>query len=195
MGVITVAGGYLLGSFLPAVWFVKRSTGKTPWEMGDNPGAAGVWRLAGPKCAIFTAAFDIVKGVIPLTMARYLNLEGMWLAASACAPVVGHNWSLYHGFRGGRGLATSAGVLLNLSWSEMWPSYILGIIIAYWRKWAPVIGVVAFPVGLVFMLARCVERHKIIIAVCVMLVVLVRQIPWVVRQVNQWCAHRDRAAR
>ncbi len=191
MGVITVAGGYLLGSILPAVWFVKRQTGKTPWEMGDNPGTMGVWRLAGPKRAVVTVVFDIAKGVIPLAVAQYLNLGGMWLAAAACAPVAGHNWSLFHGFRGGRGLATSAGTLLKLSWDEMCPAYVLGVIIAYWKKWAPMTGVVAFPIGLIIMIMQGVERYKIIIALCVMCVVLVRQIPWVVCQVKQWRSRCD----
>ncbi len=185
LGVLTVAGGYLLGSVLPAVWFVKRQTGKTPWEMGDNPGAAGVWRMVGPQWAVFTAAFDIGKGTIPVVMARCLNLKGLWLAASACAPVVGHNWSLFYGFQGGRGLATATGALLNLSWGEIWPAYILGILIAYWRKWAPAIGIVAFPVGLTLMLARSVDSSIVLAGLCVVLVVLLRQVPWLVSRAKR----------
>lgn len=184
-GVMVVTGGYLLGSILPAVWFVRCRTGKMPWEMGDNPGTAGVWRLAGPGYAIFTGVFDIAKGIVPLAIARGLGLEGLWLTASACAPVIGHNWPVFHRFRGGRGLATASGALLYIAWNEMLPAYLFGILAAYRKKWAPMAGVVAFPVGMALMFIRSVDRQRILTALCVMLVVLLRQVPWLVEKIGE----------
>jgi hypothetical protein len=46
--VVLVAAGYLLGSVLPAEFFVRWKTGRTPHEFRDNPGGGGAWRLAGP---------------------------------------------------------------------------------------------------------------------------------------------------
>ena len=179
-----VIGGYLLGSVLPADWLVRRRTGKHPSELGDNPGAAGAWRLAGPRAAILTTLFDLVKGALPLAAAKMLGLSdalwsnGLALASVACAPVIGHNWPIFHRFRGGRGLSTAVGALLYISWPEMLPALVLGVVAAYWRKWAPLIGVVGFPVGLTLMLTRGVTSPRIVAAVAVMLIVLVRQIPW-----------------
>ena len=180
MKLLVVAGGYLLGSILPAVVFVRQRTGKTPWEMGDNPGSAGVWRLAGPGYGILTGIFDVVKGVLPVTIASHLGVEGWWFAASACAPVIGHNWSVFYGFQGGRGLATALGALLSISWSEMALACIAGILASLITKWTPMLGVVAFPTGLVLMIRRGAERHRVVAAVSVMVVVVLRQLPWLV---------------
>ncbi len=184
MKLLVVAGGYLLGSFLPAVVFVKHRIGQTPWEIGENPGSAGVWRLTGPPYGILTGAFDIAKGILPVTVARQLGMEGWWFVASVCAPVIGHNWSIFYGFRGGRGLATAIGALLCVSWSEMAPACVAGIIASLITKWTPMLGVVAFPTGLILMMRREVEHDRIFAAVSVIFLLILRQLPWLIEKVQ-----------
>lgn len=195
-----IAGGYLLGSILPADWLVKRRVGKSPVELGDNPGGAGAWRLAGPGAAVLTTAFDLAKGALPLAVAQISGLsssiglsvlrspsgglgratwlDAILLAAVVCAPIAGHNWSIFHRFRGGRGLASAAGVLVYLAWREMLLALALGVVVAFWRKWVPLIGIVAFLVGLALMLLSRAGTPRVVAAICVMLVVLVKQVPW-----------------
>ena len=67
----------------------------------------------------------------------------------------------------------------------MLPAYLFGILAAYRKKWAPMAGVVAFPVGMALMFIRSVDRQRILTALCVMLVVLLRQVPWLVEKMGE----------
>lgn len=182
MGWLVIAGGYLLGCLLPAEWFVRRRTGRTPHELDDNPGSAGAWRLAGPLAGVAVALFDIAKGLAPVAVAESIGLRDRWLAAAAVAPVAGHNWPFYKGFRGGRGLGPATGALFWLAWRQMLPAYLLGALAAWKRRWAPMVGVVAFPVALTLMVLGQVPAERLRAAVLVMLTVAVRQVPWVLSQ-------------
>lgn len=183
VGFTLTVGGYLLGSVLPAVWIVRRKTGESPWELGDNPGGSGVWRLAGPIAGVSTILFDIIKGVIPVALAQKADLQGFWFIAVACSPVIGHNWPVFTGFKGGRGFACATGILLFLAWREMLPAYLVGVLCGLRKRWVPAIGVVGFPLGLSLMYFRSVPLLTVIASVAVMLLVGVRQIPWFITNV------------
>ncbi len=193
MGPVVVIIGYFLGSFLPAVLVIQYCTGKTPWEIDENPGAAGAWRVGGPFFGIVTGVFDVLKGIIPVSMAHRLGLDGFWFTAAACAPVIGHNWSIFYRFQGGRGLSTATGVLLRLSWNEMAPACVVGIIAGLITKWTPMVGIVGFPLGLILMLIVSVDRQKVMTALCVVCVSVIRQIPWLVGKVSSAISSRDKA--
>lgn len=173
-----VIGGYLLGSLLPAEWVVRRQKGRTPHELGDNPGGAGTWRLVGPKWAIPVILFDIAKGMVPVAVADRLGLSGGWLVLAAVAPVAGHNWPFYKRFRGGRGLGAATGALFWLALPQMLPAYALGALIAWWRRWVPMVGIVAFPLGLALMTRAQLPPERVQAALAVMLAVAARQVPW-----------------
>lgn len=183
MGLALTIGGYLLGSMLPAVWIVRRKTGKAPWELGDNPGGSGVWRLAGPVAGVLTILFDIMKGVVPVLLAQKAGLQGFWFVAAACAPVLGHNWPVFTRFKGGRGFACATGILLFLAWRDMLPAYLVGGLYALRKKWVPAVGVVGFPLGLALMYFRSVPPLTTSTSVSVMLLVAIRQIPWFISNV------------
>jgi glycerol-3-phosphate acyltransferase PlsY len=74
------------------------------------------------------AIFDIAKGTLPTWLGLRLGL-GLWVAlASGLAAVVGHNWPLYLGFKGGRGLGTFGGMLLVVfPWGALWLAAPLGL--------------------------------------------------------------------
>jgi glycerol-3-phosphate acyltransferase PlsY len=183
VGLALTIGGYLLGSILPAVWIVRRKKGRSPWELRDNPGGSGVWRLAGPTAGLTTILFDIVKGVIPVALAQRAGLEGFWFVAATCGPVIGHNWPIYTRFRGGRGLACATGILFYMAWRDMLPAYLAGAVVALAKRWVPAVGVVAFPLGLLTMYLRPVEPLVLTASLSVVLLVAVRQVPWLVTSV------------
>ncbi|WP_324716409.1 glycerol-3-phosphate acyltransferase [Carboxydochorda subterranea] len=176
---LVVIGGYLLGSLLPGDWIVRRRTGLSADEQGDNPGGAGTWRLAGPAAGVLVTAFDLVKGAIPVALAQKVGMTGAWMIAAAAAPVAGHNWPWYRRWRGGRGLAAATGALFCLDLAHVLPGYVLGAIAAWRRGWVPMVGVVAFPVGLLTMWAGGAPALKIQAALAVMLLVALRQASWV----------------
>ncbi|MFA6091686.1 MAG: glycerol-3-phosphate acyltransferase [Elusimicrobiota bacterium] len=102
-----IPSGYLLAKKTAGIDIRTRGTG--------NPGAANVYRMVGPSAGLWTFFFDALKGYLPVLAAERLSPEQPWLAVlcGACA-VIGHVWTVFLGGRGGKGVATSAGVFLAL---------------------------------------------------------------------------------
>lgn len=107
---------YLFGSISSAV-VVSRAMGlQDPRTAGSrNPGATNVLRLGGKKAAVITLAGDILKGVIPVLIARALTDDPRLLAATAAAAFLGHLFPIFFGFKGGKGVATAWGALTALN--------------------------------------------------------------------------------
>jgi glycerol-3-phosphate acyltransferase PlsY len=107
--------GYLLGSIATAIVVARLLRLPDPRQAGSgNPGATNVLRLGGKRAAALTLAGDLIKGVIPVALARFLGLEDWALAAVALATFLGHLYPVYFDFRGGKGVATALGILLAL---------------------------------------------------------------------------------
>lgn len=82
-----------------------------------NIGATNVLRTLGWQYGLSCWLIDIAKGFVPVAAAgALLGLEGWWLAAVAVATVLGHDFSPYLGFQGGKGVASTLGVALFLDW-------------------------------------------------------------------------------
>jgi len=115
---LLVAFAYLLGS-VPSGWVVmKLYRNQDVRKLGSgNIGAANVFRAGGPGAFATTLVADGLKGFIPVMLGILLGLgdQEFALAAIGLAAVLGHTWSIYLGFRGGKGVATSGGVLLALA--------------------------------------------------------------------------------
>lgn len=112
---------YLLGS-IPFGLVVARLMGGTDPRLAGsaNIGAANVYRLLGRNAGAFTLFGDVMKGAVPVFLARFglPSLNGWHEAAVAAvglAAVCGHVWPLYLGFKGGKAVATSFGVILVIS--------------------------------------------------------------------------------
>lgn len=114
---------YLVGA-IPTAYLVGRLNGVDIRKVGSgNVGATNVYRSIGRGWGFFTFAADAAKGAIPawlfplaaLRLAdSHVNPGHVGLAYAALA-IAGHNWPVYLGFKGGKGVATSAGALLGLS--------------------------------------------------------------------------------
>ncbi|AMO74165.1 MULTISPECIES: glycerol-3-phosphate 1-O-acyltransferase PlsY [Pseudomonas] len=106
---------YLLGSLSFAVLLSRLFGTADPRAGGSgNPGATNMLRLAGKKAAILTLVGDLAKGLVPVLVARLFGLGAMQEAWVGVAAVIGHLYPLYFNFRGGKGVATAAGMLLAL---------------------------------------------------------------------------------
>ena len=117
---VTLAA-YLLGSLSFAV-IVSRLFGLSdPRSYGSkNPGATNVLRSGSKAAAISTLLLDGLKGWLPVMLVRWFGAEyGLGdgtVAAVALAAFVGHLYPVFFQFKGGKGVATAAGVLLGISW-------------------------------------------------------------------------------
>jgi glycerol-3-phosphate acyltransferase PlsY len=106
---------YLLGSLSFAI-VLSRLTGNPDPRMGGsgNAGATNMLRLAGKKLAILTLLGDLCKGLLPVLIASIAGLALQQQAWIGLCAVIGHMFPLYFRFRGGKGVATAAGMILGL---------------------------------------------------------------------------------
>lgn len=109
-------GAYLLGSVATAI-VVSRLLGlPDPRTMGSgNPGATNVLRTGRKGAALATLLGDLFKGLLPVVLARLLEVGEVTLIVTALAAFLGHIYPVFFQFRGGKGVATALGVLLGLA--------------------------------------------------------------------------------
>ena len=119
--ILIVAGAYLIGSVSFAVIVSSAFGLPDPHEYGSgNPGATNVLRTGNKKAAILTLAGDGLKGLVAVALAQWLvpQTGGLpWVVpAAALAVFLGHLFPVFHGFAGGKGVATAAGIVFALHW-------------------------------------------------------------------------------
>jgi glycerol-3-phosphate acyltransferase PlsY len=113
---------YACGSLSFAV-LVSRVMGlQDPRTYGSgNPGATNVLRSGSKKAAILTLLLDALKGFVPVLLVRWFYPHSEWsawaVAAVGLAAFVGHLWPVFFGFKGGKGVATAAGVIFGFDWA------------------------------------------------------------------------------
>jgi len=106
---------YLAGS-IPTGVLLSRRRGVDPRDVGSgNIGATNVARAAGPAAGLLTLAGDLLKGLVPVLLARRIGLSNAAVAAVGLSAFLGHLYSCFLGFDGGKGVATALGVLLALA--------------------------------------------------------------------------------
>ena len=115
LGVFLVLFGYLLGA-VPTGLLVGKAAGVDIRLVGSgNIGTANVLRAAGKWAAGLTMFGDMLKGLLPVVLAR-VALDNAWvIALVALASVAGHCWPVFLRFKGGKGVATGAGTILGLA--------------------------------------------------------------------------------
>ncbi len=115
--VLLVVFAYLLGSIATAVIACNLMGLPDPRTQGSqNPGATNVMKIGGRKAAVITLIGDLLKGLIPVLLGVALNADELTLSLIALAAFLGHLYPIFHGFKGGKGVATAFGVILGLSW-------------------------------------------------------------------------------
>ena len=106
---------YLLGSLSFAILLSRLTDSPDPRASGSgNAGATNMLRLAGKKLAVLTLIGDVCKGLLPVLAANLLGLDPEQQTWVGLFAVLGHLFPLYFRFRGGKGVATAAGMLLGL---------------------------------------------------------------------------------
>ena len=106
---------YLIGSVSFAIVLSRYYGNSDPRSQGSgNPGATNMLRTAGKRLAILTLLGDLSKGLVAILFASAIGLDQQQQAWIGLAAVIGHLYPLYFSFRGGKGVATTAGMLLGL---------------------------------------------------------------------------------
>lgn len=107
--------GYFLGSIPTAYIAGHILKGVDIRQVGDgNVGAANVFRQLSHKAGIAVWLIDVGKGALAILIAQAADIAQVAILITGVAAVIGHNWPVFIGFRGGRGVSTTIGVLLTM---------------------------------------------------------------------------------
>jgi acyl phosphate:glycerol-3-phosphate acyltransferase len=136
IGVGVVLGAYLLGSISFSYLIVKAREGMDVRTVGSgNAGATNVLRASGKGPAAAVLLLDMTKGVLAVAVARWLQATPPVVGAAAVAVVLGHVFPVFLGFRGGKGVATSAGALGALAPAAMLFTLLVFVLVVSWKRY------------------------------------------------------------
>ena len=147
--VAIVAGAYLLGSVSFSVVLVRLVQGLDVRTVGSgNAGATNVMRAAGKKAGAAVLVLDVLKGVTAVAVPRALDAPASVVSGAALAVVLGHVFPVFFGFRGGKGVATSAGALGTLAPAAMALGLLVFVAVVRWKRYVSlgsIVTTVSFP--------------------------------------------------
>lgn len=107
--------GHLCGSVPSGLWLVQAFHGIDIRNYGSkNIGTTNVFRTVGPKTAILVLIADAFKGIVAVALMNYFFSNPLLNVVTALGALLGHNYSVFLGFKGGKGVATALGLLVFL---------------------------------------------------------------------------------
>lgn len=177
---LLVLFSYLLGAIPTGYLIARKVMGIDIREHGSgNPGAANVYRTVGKWAGICTFLVDGLKGFIPTSLALYLFPGNYWPAIlCGTIAILGHMWTIYLKFRGGKGVATSCGVfaaLLPIPTALAFISFV--ICVALWGRISigSIVACIVLPIA-----SFCIGNHPLAVNIMVTaigLLVIYKHIP------------------
>lgn len=152
--------GYFLGSIPNGLLIGKYVYGIDLREFGSkNIGATNAFRTLGLKPALLVFATDTAKGMLPVFIVMQWQLPPWLLLSAGIAAMAGHNWSIFLGFKGGRGVATGLGIITVLIPKITIVVFIIWCIIVYYTRYvslASIVGAALVPL-LVWLMNEKIE--------------------------------------
>ncbi|MFA5309223.1 MAG: glycerol-3-phosphate acyltransferase [Dehalococcoidales bacterium] len=132
---IVVILSYLLGAFPTAYLAGRVIAGGDIRRIGDeNAGAANAYRELGPRVGIIVGVIDAAKGSLIILVAQAGNMSQAVVLLAGIAAVAGHNWPVFLGFRGGRGVSITIGILYVLVTIPMLILTLPTLLVLIWRR-------------------------------------------------------------
>ena len=150
---------YLIGSISFAVVVSKCMRLPDPHSYGSgNPGATNVLRTGNKIAAVLTLIGDALKGYLAVMLARVLlgdesltsTLNSWWLCGVVIAVFLGHLFPIFHGFKGGKGVATACGILFGINWILGLATLGTWIIVAVFMRYSSLAALAAAVFGPVY---------------------------------------------
>lgn len=151
VGILYYVLGFFLGHFCGSIpsglWLVKAFHGIDVRNYGSkNIGTTNVFRTVGTKTAVLVLLADALKGIVAVAVMNHCFQSSLLNVVTALGALLGHNYSLFLGFKGGKGVATALGLLIFLM---------------------PKVAVASFAVWFVLvLLTRFVSLGSIVAAIC-----------------------------
>jgi glycerol-3-phosphate acyltransferase PlsY len=125
--IIAVAASYLLGSVSFSILIARWVKGIDIRQHGSgNAGATNTLRVLGKGPAAVVFLLDVAKGIAAVLLGKWLGDGQVWVQVlCGAAAITGHNWPIWFRFKGGKGIATTIGVMATIAF---WPALIAGVI-------------------------------------------------------------------
>ncbi|HEV2359963.1 MAG TPA: glycerol-3-phosphate 1-O-acyltransferase PlsY [bacterium] len=143
---------YLIGALPTGLILVRVLRGEDIRKHGSgNIGTVNVLRVAGPAVAAVVLLVDVLKGLVPVIVALRAGAAPWGVVVCGLAAIAGHNWSPFLGMRGGKGIATSFGVLAGLSLPAAIVAavvWIVAVAITRFASLGSILGVASVPIVL-----------------------------------------------
>src|SRR5262249_54726044 len=162
---------YLVGSLSSAIIVSKLMHLPDPRTTGSgNAGATNVFRISGRCPVVISLIFDVLKGVIPLLLAALAGLKNFNLALVAFAATAGHIFPIYFKFKGGKGVATTFGGVLILSFWVALIGIIIWAVVLLLSRYVSLASLIATGVGTILLLFVHVSYFLPILAATLLII-------------------------
>lgn len=178
---LIVVFSYLVGAISTAVLVSRLMALPDPRTGGSgNPGATNVLRLGGKKAGALTLLGDVLKGVLPVLIAKQVSDSDAVVVGAAVAAFLGHLYPVFLSFKGGKGAATALGVVAALSWPvglAISATWLLVATVSRYSSLASILAALTAPLyatwigqsiavvlGMIVMSALLIMRHQANIA-------------------------------
>lgn len=182
---LCVAIAYLSGSLPWGLWVGRLARGVDVRTLGSgNLGATNVYRSLGPALGVLTLILDIAKGLLPVGLLPHAAFAAgfpggpEWCRlAVGVAAVVGHVWTFLGGFKGGKGVATTAGVLLALAPAAFGVFVLVFVVVVAITRFISLgstLGAAAFAVALAFLAPGGLRSPTFLLGLLLALLVVLR---------------------
>ena len=159
MDILLIPLAYLIGSISFAVVVSKCMRLPDPHSYGSgNPGATNVLRTGNKRAAVLTLLGDALKGFVAVVLARMILGEGSltsslnsWISCGVVVAVfLGHLFPIFHGFKGGKGVATACGILFGINWILGLATLATWIIVAKFMRYSSLAALAAAVFGPIY---------------------------------------------
>ena len=136
MTILSCIIAYLIGSISTGILVSRAANGPDLRSVGSkNTGASNVQRTMGWKYGLITFAGDVLKGLLSCLIGQLLTGHIMGALLAGIMSVIGHNWPVFFGFKGGKGVATSCGVMCYCFPISAVICFVLTIALIAWKRY------------------------------------------------------------
>ncbi len=182
--IIVATIAYLLGSISFSVIISKKMAGFDVRQKGSgNAGTTNVLRSVGKKAAIITLILDVLKGVVAILVAYIVGKiakdvdKSLLIQIAGIAVIIGHTFPIFFGFKGGKGIATSLGVLLMTNWNIGLICLVFALVLMALTRivsLGSIAAAILFPVLIMFMPSNAyiVEGNYIVYSIILAILVI-----------------------
>jgi len=185
MNVIYLLFSYLIGAISFGIVISHIFSLPDPRTIGSkNPGATNVLRTGKKIAALLTLLGDSLKGALTVGLAQYFELPPLIVGLIAIATLIGHVFPIYYGFKGGRGVATAAGILFMFSW-------VMGLIVlAIWLgvffiwRYSSLAAIIAASLSPVIGFFYKIDFYELIATSIIALILILRHIENIKRLID-----------